>query len=35
MAAHTTSTGSAVDFMETARPAITLVPWPVWEAAAT
>ena len=34
MAAHTASTGSAVERMDTARPAITLVPWPVCDAAA-
>ena len=28
-------TGQAVDFIDTARPAITFVPWPVCEAAAT
>ena len=35
IAAHTASTGSAVDFIEIARPAITFVPWPVCDAAAT
>ncbi len=34
MARHTASTGAAVAFMETPRPAMTLVPWPVVEAAA-
>jgi hypothetical protein len=34
MAAQIASTGSAVDFIDTASPAITLVPWPVCEAAA-
>ena len=35
MAAHTAITGSAVDFMETPRPAMMLVAWPVSEALAT
>ncbi len=35
MAAQIASTGSAVDSSRRARPAITLVPWPVCEAAAT
>ena len=35
MAAQIASTGSAVDFIDTARPAITFVPWPVCEASAT
>ena len=34
IAMHTASTGNAVDFIDTARPAITLVPWPVCEASA-
>ena len=35
MAAQTASTGSAVDFIETARPAMMLVAWPVCDALAT
>ena len=35
MATHTASTGSAVDFIDTPRPAMMLVAWPVCEAAAT
>ena len=35
IARHTAITGSAVDFMETPRPAMMLVAWPVCEAAAT
>ena len=34
MLAHTASTGSAVAFIDTPRPAMMLVPWPVCEAAA-
>ena len=34
MPAMMTSAGSAVDFSETARPWMTLVPWPVTEALA-
>ena len=33
--AHAQSTGQAVDFMATARPAMMLVPWPVVDACAT
>ena len=33
IAAHTAITGSAVDFIDTPRPAIMLVAWPVCEAA--
>ena len=32
MPAAMTITGAAVDFIETPRPAMTLVPWPVVEA---
>ena len=35
IARHTAMTGSAVDFIETPRPAMMLVAWPVCEAAAT
>ena len=35
MAAHTATTGHAVDRIDTPRPAMMLVPWPVVEAAAT
>ncbi len=35
MARHTSSTGYAVDFIDTPRPAMMLVPWPVVEALAT
>ncbi len=35
IAAHTATTGSAVDFIEMPRPAMMLVPWPVVEACAT
>ena len=35
IARHTASTGSAVDFIDTPRPAMMLVAWPVCEAAAT
>ncbi len=34
MAAHTNSTGQAVERMDTPRPAMMLVPWPVVEACA-
>ena len=35
MATHTASTGRAVDFIDTPRPAMMLVAWPVCDAAAT
>ena len=35
IARHTAITGSAVDFIDTPRPAMMLVAWPVCEAAAT
>ncbi len=35
IAAQTAITGMAVDFIETPRPAMMLVPWPVVEAEAT
>ena len=35
IAKHTASTGSAVDFIDTPRPAMMLVAWPVCDAAAT
>ena len=35
IAAHTATTGSAVDFIDTPSPAMMLVPWPVVEALAT
>ena len=35
IAAHTASTGHAVDFIDTPRPAMMLVAWPVVEACAT
>ena len=35
IATHTAITGSAVDFIDTPRPAMMLVAWPVVEAAAT
>ena len=34
IATHTASTGYAVDFIDTPRPAMMLVPWPVVEASA-
>src|SRR5438067_2496671 len=34
IAAHTTSTGYAVDFIDTPSPAMMLVPWPVVDASA-
>jgi len=34
IATHTASTGHAVDFIDTPRPAMILVPWPVVEASA-
>ena len=35
MATHTASTGNAVDFIDTPRPAMMFVAWPVCDAAAT
>src|SRR5690606_35658525 len=35
IAAHTATTGEAVDFVDTPRPALMLVPWPVVDACAT